>query len=444
MIDLTRRRLLEVGTAGIGLSIAGCLGEPASETTTEWFPASDDRFLAAYLDLELTRDTSGVDPVIPLFLPSNDDDPTEYVPELPSTDELEDPLVRFPLAAGGQVIAVGALMLAATGLGHLVDPDDPTRGITDLFVVNETTIATGDIDTAEAEESLRSGTDGVFGEIKFTPAGDRGRYTLYRSDTADGGTVALSEDAVITAETSAAVHTVIDTRNGDTDRIVEANETAEWLFDTAGMGDLSVGWLGSIDLEEYYWDAQSMSQAAELLGQRENVLSTLSFSPESDEITADLAIDGLRLDETVAERIESRLGSTAAETTMSVESDRLVATGTYTNDVLDIEFVQREPRETTRVPSGDDVPETVATAVEEGSFTFERQEANSLVRVNFRGEIAADEVVIRARPSGNEASTTTPEPINYLNVQVASDDEEVVVIVTVDDSSGIVARTTLE
>ncbi|QSG12469.1 Glycosyl hydrolases family 32 (levanase/invertase) [Halapricum desulfuricans] len=151
----------------------------------------------AYLDFGLTQSVSDVDPTLPLILPSEtESSPTEFVPQLPSADELGDPLVRFPLKAGGQVIAVGILQLAATGLGDLVDPGQSDRGITDRFVIDETVIGAGDIDVGRAAESLRSGTDGAFGEVRFTSTGDHDGYTLYESDLEDSVVVALGEDAV--------------------------------------------------------------------------------------------------------------------------------------------------------------------------------------------------------------------------------------------------------
>ncbi|QSG04998.1 hypothetical protein [Halapricum desulfuricans] len=445
MIELTRRRLLEAGTAATALSVAGCLQSPESGPNTGWFPAGRGRRTMAYLDFGLTQSVSDVDPTIPLFLPSETEGgPTEFVPRLPSADELSDPLVRFPLEAGGQVIAVGILQLAATGLGDLVDPERSGRGITDLFVVDETVIGAGDIDVGRAAESLRSGTDGAFGEVRFTSTGDHDGYTLYESDLEDSVVVALGEDAVVAAGTAADVRTVLETRAGENDRLAATHDTAGWLFDTAGLGNLSVGWINAIDLEEYYWDDQSVSRAAETLGEHEHALATLSFAPERDEVTADIAIADPDFEASVTDRIESRFGSAAVEASTSVDGDRLTVTGTYTDDAIDVEFDERGRTETPAAPSGEDVPEPVREAVEGGEFTFEHQPENSLVRVNFEGDIDADEVTIRARPSGLESSMSPADSIRYLNVMVESDDREVIVIVTVDDSSGVVARTTLD
>jgi len=444
MVELTRRRLLEFGVGAAGLSLAGCLGEPRSDPNTEWFPADATPFLMAYLDLTVTSQNTGVDPVIPLFLPSDGgSDSTEYVPDLPGAEELDDPLVRTPLAVGGQVIAGGALAIAASGLGRLVDPDRPTQGVTELYVTNDTTIGVGDIDVEAADESLRAGTDGILGEIKFTPTDDIGGYTLYEAGTEDGEILGLSSDAVVIADTESTVRTAIETRRGDHDRLAETDETAGWLFDTAGTGNLSVGWVDSVDLAEQFWGDQSMSESTELLAEHDHVLSTLSFAPEDGELTATLALEDSSLDDDHTDRIENRFGSAAGDTSLSIEENRLSLEGTYTDDVLDIGFAEPGAPEGTPVPSGEDVPEKVTEAVEDVTFAFEPRLDEGHVRVEFHGTVAADSVTIRARPSGGEISTSTPENMNFVNVQVASDDEEVVVIATVDDASGIVARTEL-
>jgi len=444
MVEFTRRRLLELGVGAAGFSLAGCLGEPGSDANTEWFPAGETPFLMAYLDLTVTTQNTGVDPVIPLVLPSaGGSDSTEYVPELPSADELEDPLVRTPLAVGGQVIAGGAIAIAAIGLDHLVDPDRPTQGVTDLYMTNGTAIGVGEIDVEEADESLRAESEGISGGIKFTPTDDTGEYTLYEADTENDSIVALSADAVVIADTESAIRTAIETRHGDHDRLAETDETTGWLFETAGTGNLSVGWIGSVNLEDYFWGDQSMSQSTALLAEQNHVLSTLSFAPEDDELTATLALQDSSLDDSLTDRIESRFGSATGDTSLSVDGDRLSLDGTYTDDILDIGFAEPGAPEGTTAPSGEDVPEKVTEAVEDVSFTFDSRPEDGVVHVVFDGTVEADSVTIRARPSGGEISTSTPENFNFVNLRVAPDDEEVVVIVTVDDASGIVARTDL-
>jgi hypothetical protein len=315
--------------------------------------------------------------------------------------------------------------------------------LTDIVVINETIIGIGDIDVGRAEESLRSGTGSAFGQVEFTETGQNGQYTLYEANTEEGGFIALSDDAVVGAEAKDSVRTAIETRRGDHERIVGTDATAKWLFDTVGASDISVGLLGSVDLEDYYWDGGDMNTPVELLAGRENLVSGISFAPEKEEITATLAVQESGLDDTVRNRFETQMGS-AVDASSSVRDDRLVASETYTDDVLDFEFTERStPSEEPEVPAGDDVPQEVAAAVSEDTFSFSRNRQNGTVRVDFQEEFDADEVTVRARPSGNESSTTTPDPVTHLNVLVSPDDESVVVIVTIDGASGIVARETL-
>jgi hypothetical protein len=128
-------------------------------------------------------------------------------------------------------------------------------------------------------------------------------------------------------------------------------------------------------------------------------------------------------------------------TSISIDGDRLSAEATYQEDVVNVDFVERQtPTQTPTIPDGEDVPQKVAEAVPENAFSFSYKEDKGIVRVNFDKEVEADKVTVRAVNSDSETSSTTPEALTYLTVYLGSGSDEVVVIVTVDGSSGEVAR----
>jgi hypothetical protein len=442
VVSLNRRRFLALAATSTATALAGCSGSRSDPSYAEWIPASDGRILTAYLDLTLTEKTSNIDPILPLVVPPTDEpEPGELVPDLSSLDRIEDPLLRFPLQTGGRIAGLSTLSLAFAGLGDLIDLENPTRGVTELFVANDTVIGTGDIDVSNADEALRSGTSGPFGENEFEVVGEGDGYTHYEPTADISGAVAVGESAVLVADTGAAVRTAIDAKNGSHGRAVEENDVFDWLFDTAGTGDVAVGWIGPIQLGEFYWGSQDPTLPTDIVSRQDSVAASVTFSPGSGEATAEFALRRDGLARARVDRMEGQLGTSSDDTSLSVENDRMSATGTYAEDALAIDFVEsRETTPTTTVPRGEDVPPEVADAVPGNAFEFVYKEDVNRVKVNFLKEFEADSVTVRATESEFETSSSTPGPITYLTVSVAPEGDEVVVIVTVDGESGVVAR----
>lgn len=442
MPHFTRRRFLQFTATGTAAALAGCAGGSSDATHADWLPQGDDYTLTAYIDLSLTGKTARIDPLLPLILPSDEDGgPERFLPVIPEFEDIDDPLVTFPLRTGGQIIGVGSLSLAVAGLGYLVDPDATDAGVTELFLANDTVVGTGEIDTDRADEALRSGSTNFLGELRFEAVGENGEYTIYQPTMDDPATAAVSESAVVAGDTRADVQTVLAARRGDRQRATEASDALGWLFENAGDGDILVGWRGPVELGDFYWGDPESQPGAGLVSGRDDVVSSVTFAPESDEITADFALQNQDSDEDAKTRLASRLGAASDDATVSVDAERLTAAATYAGDALNVSF--HEPQATTEqttVPGGDDLPEEVAAAVPDNAFEFEYQESQNTVRVNFVASVDASEVTVRALESGGETSTTTPEVVTYLNVFVAAGGDEVVVTVTVDGVSGVVAR----
>ncbi|MFD1588426.1 hypothetical protein ACFR9U_15695 [Halorientalis brevis] len=438
----TRRRFLALGAATTVGALAGCWGTTETATYADWLPATDDPMLTAYIDLTFSQKTSKIDPLLPLILPSSDDsNPPGIAPDLSALDRIDEPLLKLPLQTGGQVIGVSAISFAASGLTYLIDAAQPTQGVTELFRVNDTVVGTGDIDVTKADESLRAGGTDFLGEIRFEVVTDGDEYTLYEPKPDVSQFVAVSESSVVLSESRTNVETVIDTGQGDHDRAVEQQNTVEWLVDTAGTGDVVVGWLGPADLDGYYWRSSDADPPTAVVSQRDDVCSSVTFSPEDKRITADLALRSDTVSQSTTGRLKTQLGIAGADASLSTDGDRLSATSTYADSDLDIDFVRQTatPEETTapeRPPGSRSKPD----AIPDNAFEFSYKEEKGTVRVNFVKAVEADEVTVRAVNSGSETSTTTPGVVSYLTVYLASDGDEVVVTVTVDGVSTEVAR----
>jgi hypothetical protein len=119
----------------------------------------------------------------------------------------------------------------------------------------------------------------------------------------------------------------------------------------------------------------------------------------------------------------------------------VTASATYTEETVDLDFVADETAtETSTVPGEASLPASVARAVPEDAFAFTFLEDDALVRVEFTAAFDAETVTLRAVESGYESSTTTPGPVQSLNVYVDPEGDTVTVTVTVDGVSGVVAR----
>jgi hypothetical protein len=438
-----RRQFLKLGAAGATAALAGCseLGSREHPDYTDWIPPSDDPTVAAYIDLRVSRESPEAERLLPLVLPSKEAaEAEEFVPEISGLDGIDDPLLRFPLAVGSQFLAAASLGISAGGFPRTVNPEYPDRLADEVVLADGIAIATTEIDTDEADQRLRSGTPAIPGRVEFERVGENEAFTLYSPTSSElDGFTAVSEDAVVTANTREKIRAALDAWRGDGARAVAESSTFGSLVETAGDGDFAVGWDGPIQLRDYYIGDQVDRPADGLVSRRRAAVASVSFSPDDGDVTAELAVRDDELDDSLRDRLESTLGGSSEDVSVTAEADRLSMTGTYADDALDIEFAdpERTP-EDERTPSGDPPPE-IREAVPEDAVSFS-YDGEQQVRVSFEREFPADEVTIRAIESGWETATTTPDAITYIDAYIDPDGDEVQVIVTIDGTSGIVAR----
>lgn len=439
MPSVDRRQFLGLGATATAVAIAGCGSATARPAYADWVPHTGEGVLAAAIDFDVARESAAIDPLLPLFLPSADASaPGDLVPDLSALDRIDEPLLRLPLQTGGRVIGVAGLSLGIAGLGYLVDPATPDAGVTRLVRAHDATVGTGDIDVGRAAEALRAGRSDVLGGLTFEVSREADPYTVYEPTQDVEGVVALSESAVVMANTPDGVRRVIDTAEGAADAAVDSSDTFDWLIDAAGAGDMVVGWLGPIDLDGYYWGNVAADPATAVATQRRDVMASVSFDPAAGEVGAALAVQGVA--DPSRDRLGADLGVTGTPGSLTVDGERLSASRTYAASELEVGFVEPATPTPTPAPGGATPPPAVAEAASADDFAFTYKPDEGVVRVEFVGDVEADRVTVAAVGTESEVSTDQPGVITYLSVYVAPEGDTVVVTATVDGVTGEVAR----
>ncbi|ELZ13871.1 hypothetical protein C479_03461 [Halovivax asiaticus JCM 14624] len=446
MTRLHRRRFLELGAGAAAVALGGCFGsDDEAASYAKWVPARTGGVHVGYLDFSITTEVREGDELLPLILPANATERTEHIlTDMSILDSVEDPLLTWPIEVGGQLVGGAALGIAASGLGYLIDPERPDQGVDELFTADAVAIGRGTIDLDEATETLRSGSEGVFGDVPFERTGSIGDFSLYAPTSGDlDGVTALSETTVMVADTREEIQRIVETTRGDRAGALQESDVFEWLQETAGSGHIAGGWVGPIELESHFMSDPSERPAADLLRAADNVLASLTVTADDSEVTANLAAQRGSLDDETAREFDRRFGSASVEGTTTVDGNRVTASGTYTEDVLDIEFSQ--PDQSTPPDDADpgepvDPPPEVAAAVPEKGFGFTYLDEGGRVEVSFPAGFDAEEVTLTAVDQDHEVSTTSAEHLRSMTVNVDPDGDTVLVTVTVDGTSGVVAR----
>lgn len=441
MTSLHRRRFLELSAAAVTVSLAGCSTADGQPSYAKWVPASSDQVRTAYLDFTISKESPKADELLPLVLPSNADGQRgQVLTQVAGIEDIDDPLLTWPIGVGGRFVAVGTLTIGAAGLGYLVDPEDPTHRLDELMVVNNTIVGTGDIDLERADEGLRDGGDGI--AIQHERAGDLGDFRVYEAvDDETGGVVAVSENAILVAGTREKIRRLVATSNGNRPRAASERETFEWLTETVGAGFMVAGWTGSVSLDGVFFGDPAQRPASDVVRTEDDVLSSLQFDTDAERITATIAIQRSEMNDGVQKRLQSTFGGSGADSSLTFENQRMTASRTYANEAIAFEF--SDPNAT--AGRGDervetvDPPEKVANAVPDDAFEFTYEPEQDRVKLAVVKQIEADSITISAVESDYEFETEDPSQVNFVYVYVDDERDQVVVTVTVDGVSGVVA-----
>ncbi|MCU4924975.1 hypothetical protein OB905_03110 [Halobacteria archaeon AArc-dxtr1] len=240
----------------------------------------------------------------------------------------EDPMAVYPATGLTGTVLYADLVLPQYGLTGLVgdDPSTPLESNGDeLLLTTEVFVVEGTLDIAELDERLtRDSEESV--ERQLERVVEHGSYDLY----SDGETaVAVSEDAAVfyaglgaNVDALSSLETAIDAAVGDHDRATTDSESFAWLADTAGHGDFVFGSYGGPDTSPAAVDTDADFEA---LATADGVVSSLAVD-ESEHFTGAFAA---LIEEPDEPTLETLLGTSADEQSVTIDENRVTATGRW-------------------------------------------------------------------------------------------------------------------
>jgi hypothetical protein len=437
-----RRQVLRSLAATAAVAAAGCLsGGDGGDGTPEYaerVPAVEDGVAFSYLRFDITEQTEDDGPqLLPVLLPTSDGEerPVELPDEVLSNRE--EPLLSFAFATGGWLLLGATFAFGTAGLGSLIERRG-TGAVEELFVANRTAMGTGEFDTDEVDQQLRTDTGVADGATyEFVDETDTFRFYERAGGTEDRGpsTVAVSESRVLTGQDRDAIERLVGTVRGERASAADALDGFDWLADTVGEGSLAAGWHGPLDLDDLFGDSEN-GPTDGAFTQDDDVVFTLSLNPEADEVSVDLAVRSDSLSPDRRDAFERAFNADSHESSVSLENGEFSISGTF--DEIPFQPVGTDP--TDDLPSGDDLPPEIQEAVPEGAVEIsEAPDQEGAYVVEFVEQIDVDEVTVLAVNAGRETTTSTPDSLRSLFVYPNVEDDEIRVIVTVDGVSGIIA-----
>ena len=341
---VTRRRALQAGVAGLGIALAGCLGDDdtdgiggsgeipdyASFVPLAPHEDTDEEFASAIaLDVEAFDELADEEA---------DSDPGEGEDELP-----EDPLIAIPVSGAASILLFALFGLGTTGLDGLVDEDEREAfdsEVGQMLLSGGGLALTGEFVRDEIDETLTTvPEDDLFG-IEFERVDERSGYEIYepaQSDPDDSTQVAVGEtELFVGGEDPEALETTLDTAVGDQAPAHEQFDSFEWLLRTAGGGamtfttytpDTTLDELEDEDDEgEEDLDDELFDDFDELTGAT-GFASTVSFDGET--VTATSAFTFEELDDDTRADLEEALGAEGRDVSFEAEDGRVVVEATY-------------------------------------------------------------------------------------------------------------------
>ena len=312
MREMGRRRLLEGTAMGIGLVTAGCL-----ESATEGIGGGDDG------DSTGGGDGSG-DSQSPESKPA--DGTPAYADWLPAPAAFESSHyvvdARRPSAVVAQDSEFGEtarIRESADNYGEMFDPAEMElrvrAGNLDGF---EFELFVGGFDAAEVETNI-TGDE----EFDLREAGEFHGFSVYQAE--DGNDpVAISEDTLVISEHRRMLDPVIEARDGDRERYVEASDDFRKVVESIGTGTaVKAQTYDDHQFDDHVEGAVASGSALRVQGAATEYTGALIFDGEPTADATQTALNG-------TEYFESARGID-----VSVEGDAAVATATLDTAALD-------------------------------------------------------------------------------------------------------------
>ena len=439
---VNRRQALKSLAATAVVATAGCLSDGDGDNSTPEYatrvPAAEDGVAFAYLRYDITEQTGDDGPqLLPVLFPSPDGE--ERPVELPDDvlSNREDPLLSLAFGTGGWLLLGATFAFGMAGLGSLIERQD-AGAVEELFVANGTAMGTGEFDTDEVDQQLRTDS-GAGGSVAYEFVDETDTFRFYEpaggTEGRGPGAVAVSESRILTGQDRDSIERLVETVRGGQASAPDRLDGFDWLADTAGSGSLVAGWHGPLDHSELFGDSENSSPGG-VFTQGDDVVFALSLNPEADEVNVDLAVHSDSFSPDRREALERAFEVDSHESSVSPEDGQFSVSGTF--EEIPFQPVGTDP--TDDLPSGDDLPPEIQEAVPEGAVEIsEASDQEGAYVVEFVKDIQVDEVTVLAVNAGRETTTSTPDSLRSLFVYPNVEDDEIRVIVTVDDVSGIIA-----
>jgi len=334
-----RAVLLSIGAGSVAL--AGCLDEtdgngtevsdgPTTDETasdaeslpayTDWLP-DDDSILFSYAHLGTSGEAGGG--------------------EFSLDESVNDPLVRFPSEVGGSAVGLSTLSLVSTGLSTVIDPETATQSEADeLLAVNDVVVLTGSFAVEELDEQLTDDANpfaATYEQSDTVHGFDRYEPTDVPEQVEDAPVVAISETTVLVAPDDDQLERVVEIDGDDRPQIMEEHETAGWLLEQAGKGDIVLGTIGPVHEGERTLDDVTAFTNDELPFEPaagEDFVTAISVDTETATVESQFALTADELSEDTQTTVETTFGTAATDTTVDVDDDRITVHGTYDADEI--------------------------------------------------------------------------------------------------------------
>ena len=325
---MNRRTAISTLGAGVVATVAGCGGEPASETTSEtagnFAPYAEWVTATAASSAETVRAFSLGYDTLQAF------SQTETETQTTVAGQTDDPLYTAGLSNVLAVGFVGGFALGSAGLSSLVQANQPTERIS---VASDAVIVEGSFDTESVGQSV---TDAGLSEI----ATDDG-YTLYSQSpdapnetgvTAVGSGVTITTLAEEVSDSVARTKNLIDAASGAATRYTSEDGAFRRLSRTVpDGGGTSIVYPGEGLFSTPTADEGGDTTAFQALPLSGNAVGAAAASDVTgDTLDVRLALQYVSAD-AVDDRsaIASAVGTTATGREITVEGPTVVVSGSY-------------------------------------------------------------------------------------------------------------------
>lgn len=309
-MEIGRRKWLKLaGAAGLAttLGLSGCLHDDGESgdvpAYTDWIRLSSGSVSFVRFDAqEMDRlDSDG-----------DSDEMTE--------EEQQDPMISLPIYSAFALFAL--IKFSNYGIEGLSDGQEievESVSLSDVLVLDGTTVLAGDVDTDAMEETVLDSSAG--GDLEAT--GEIGDFTIYTEPEGDVDPIAIGGDGVVLPsdepdDPEAALRDTLETYSDGTDRAVDENEDFAWMVSEAGAGLVALGGYGTASEDD---DSDSEYEA--LSGMEGLVVSLARDESEVHSSFAGLVGDA------DPEALRETLGASADDSSVDIEDDRVTATATW-------------------------------------------------------------------------------------------------------------------